>query len=199
MAEDETTRPEGNVAVAELPEAVALEVDAKRGKLKKPKKSKDEDPEREIEFSTPFGKLEFEFEPTSSKQKRDARKREKQEADAENAAAKALKKRPLAVADASEIAAEGGGSALVPVLLVLGLIIGGVALAFWLFARPGDDADLVPDEYLNPETAPMSAEPQGLVAKVRHRVRHAVRAGKRASREAQSEQERRFQDLTSGG
>lgn len=199
MAE-EAPMQEADVAVMER-----FEITPPAGKKRKNKKQKDDPIEHEIEFSTPFGRLEFELEPTDAKQKRDERKREKQQADNERARAKAAKKDAkrrdkAGMAVAEVLAPRKSGSTLIPVLIIFGLIIAAIALAVWLFARPGDEAeDAIPDEFRNPEAVPAVAEPQGFAAKAQQRIRQAVRAGKQASREAQAEQEKRFQDLTSGG
>jgi hypothetical protein len=200
MTEDEAT---STVAVAERPEAAAP-VEVKADKRKKPKKEKeqDDDLEREIEFSTPFGKIELEFEPTSSKQKREERQREKERADGEKSAAKAAKKAARQLEERGAAAVEAtrkGGSVLVPVLIVLGLVIAAVIVAFWLFARPGAETEQVPEQYRNPELEPVAEAPQDFVTSARQRIGQAIRAGKQASREAQQEQERRYQDLTRGG
>jgi flagellar basal body-associated protein FliL len=205
MAEDEAT---SSVAVAERPE-IALPpapVEAKAGKNKKSRKNNDQsiddDLEREIEFSTPFGKIEFELEPTSGKQKREERRREKERADAEKAAAQAAKKAARQLEKHGEAAVEAtrkGGGMLLPVLIVLGLIVAAVIVAFWLFARPGSETEEVPEQYRNPELEPVEEAPQDFVTTARQRIGQAIRAGKQASREAQQEQERRYQDLTRGG
>jgi len=205
MAEDEAT---SSVAVAERPEIAPppAPVEAKAGKNKKSNKdkeqSKDDDLEREIEFSTPFGKIGFEFEPTSSKQKREERQREKERAHAEKAAAKAAKKAARQLEERGAAAVEAtrkGGGTLLPVLIVLGLIVAAVIVAFWLFARPGAETEEVPEQYRNPELEPVVEAPQDFVTTARQRIGQALRAGKQASREAQKEQERCFQDLTRGG
>lgn len=201
MAEEASTQ-EGGIAVMERLEVAPPARSEK--KRKADKKQKDEPIEHEIEFSTPFGKLEFEFEPTDAKQKREERKREKQQADRERALAKAERKeaKRREKGDAAIVGAVAArkGSALVPVLIVFGLLVAVVAVAFWLFGRPADEIDdAVPDQFRNPELEPAAEGPQGFAAKAQQRIRHAVRAGKKASRDAQVEQEKRFQDLTSGG
>jgi hypothetical protein len=223
MADDERT--DGATATLEKPEAPSpapdhagdtpAPADVANGKTKakkKDKKQKDID-EYEVEFETPFGKLEFEFEPRSTKERKDREKREKKEADAAKAAAKASKraeqhaekqaakrqKKGLAAIAAPE--PKRGGGNLLPILIIFALIATAIAVAIWLFARPGDDdLDQVPQEFLN--DAPVEAEarqaaaPQGFVAKAQARVRDAVRAGKQASRETQTEQQKKFEDLT---
>jgi hypothetical protein len=82
---------------------------------------------------------------------------------------------------------------LVPVLIVMGLILVAVAVAVWLFARPGQE-DEVPAEFRND----LEPAPQGFVASARRRVGDAVRAGRRASREVQDEQQRKYEELTHG-
>jgi len=165
------------------------------GPPRKRRKSKDEDVEHELEIQTPFGKLELEFEPTSNKERRDRKRRE----DAERAAAKKAEKatrkaekRRASRDDADESA--GGGHGLLIFLCVAGLLVA-VAVAYRLFARPGDEED-VPEQYrlAEGEEEP-KPEPQGIGA----RVRRAIRAGRQASREAQDEQRRRFEELTRGG
>lgn len=185
--EEETPRPQDDAGMA----------DNRQKSKDKKKKRKDED-EYELELETPFGKLEFEFEPKSAKQRKDREKKEKAERAAATNAARAEKKaQKQGFASAAEMAATPRrGSNLLPILLIFGLIVAAAAIAVWLFARPGEDEDQVPQEFLNEDAVPV-AEPQGFVAKARRRIGHAVRAGRQASREAQREQEAKFQDLTS--
>ena len=175
---------------------------AKKGKKNKNEKGVDE---YEVEFETPFGKFEFEFEPKSTKDRKDREKREKKAAAAAKAAEKArkqaeknaakLEKKGL-VATALPEPRRGGGN-LLPILLIFAVIAGAIAVAIWLFARPGDeDLDQVPQEFLNDAPVEAAPPPQGFAAKARARVRDAVRAGKQASRETQAEQQKKFEDLT---
>ncbi len=183
MAEDEaTTTSESAVAVAE------------GKKKKKKKKEQEEEPEYELEFETPFGKIEFEVEPHSSKERRDRRKREK----AEQAVAKAAARAEKQLAKRGDKPAGRGGS-LLTVLLIFTIIAAAVAIAIWLFARPGpEEQDQVPPEFLTPEGEPIAVEPQGFLPKMRRRIGTAIRAGRKASREAQQAQERRFEELSRG-
>lgn len=209
MAKDEAAINESATAVAErAPDMVPGPAPDAPNRDKK-KKAKEDPIEYEYEFSTPFGKLEFEFEPTDAKERRDALKREKAAAQALKDEAKAKKK---ADAQAKKLAAKGqqfamaavaqpkgGGGKLIPMLVIFGIVAGAIALAIWLFARPGEEADdVVPAEFLNAEAMP-AAEPQGFVAKMRARAREAVHAGRKASREVQAEQQRKFEDMTRGG
>jgi hypothetical protein len=204
MAQDETAT--SDVAVAERPDDAPVAVEPLQPEKKSKKKSKDdEDLDYEVNFETPFGKIEFELEPSASKERKDREKREKREKserDAAKAAAKLAKKAQKQLADAKpeqQIIIQKGGSKLVPILVIFLLVAGAVALAIWLFARPGEqDQDVVPPEFRNTDDeAPAESEPpQGFAAKAQHRLRTAIHAGRQASREAQSEQERKFQDLT---
>ena len=176
----------------ETPEPIEAK-EAKEDKKAKKRKKKDEDDdlEREIEFETPFGKIELEFEPTSKKKKKDRERREK----AEREAAKAAEKARQQLAEQQSKAARsggGGGGKLLIVLLVIGLIGATIAVAWWLFARPAEELDEVPEQL---RVAP-EPEPQGALAKVRARVRDAVRAGKQASSETQREQQARYEQIT---
>ncbi len=203
MAQDEAITSDPAVAVAERPEAntapVAIDPPAKPEK--KGKAAKEDDVEYEVEFETPFGKIEFELEPLETKERRDQARREKAERDAAKIAAKAARKaeQRLRSGKPEQIAVStGGGSKLVPMLLIFLLVAGAVALAIWLFARPGtEDEDAIPPEFRNTDDdAATEPEPLGFAAKAQHRISNAIHAGRQASREAQSEQERRFEDLT---
>ncbi len=195
MAKDESTT--NDVAVAERPDHAPEPV---APPAKKRKKSKDEEEfGYDVDFETPFGKIEFALEPSAVKERKDQERREKAEKDRAKAAAKAAKKaeKLLKKGDSTQqIIVREGGSKLVPILLLFVLVAGAVALAIWLFARPGEaEQDAIPAEFRNDDAQPEPA-PQGFVANAKHRIRHAVRAGRQASRDAQSEQERKFQDLT---
>ena len=197
MADDETTSGTAT-AVLERDEASERD-DASRNDASPKKRGKkqaaDDSADYELNFETPFGKIEFEVEPADSKAKRDRRKREKAEAAAVLAAAKAASKAAKRSKPAREKSGGRGGT-LLAVLLVFTIIAAAIAVAIWLFARPGpEEQEQVPDEYRNREPEPVAAAPQGIAG----RLRNAVRAGRQASREAQTEQERRFEDLTRGG
>lgn len=177
------------------PETLAAPAAEEPKKKNKKKKDEDEEPEYELEFATPFGKLEFEFEPVTSKEKRERRKREKAEQEAAKAAEKAEKRS----AKKESAAAKGGrGGTILAILLIFAIIAAAIAIAVWLFARPGpEEAEEVPEEFRAPDMEPV-AEQQAFLPKMRQRIGHAIRAGRSASREAQEAQERRFQDLTRG-
>jgi hypothetical protein len=199
MAQDEA-RTNDTVATIEKPEFASATPASGASAQKKRKKSKDEEEfGYDVDFETPFGKIEFALEPSSVKERKDRERREKAERDAAKAAATAAKKaeKQLRKGNAEQqIVVSGGGSKLVPILLIFLLVASAVALAIWLFARPGEEEqDAVPPEFRN-DDAPAEPEPQGFVAKAQQRFRQAVRAGRQASREAQAEQERKFQDLT---
>ncbi len=203
MAQDEAVTIDPAVAVAERPEpdAVPVAIDPSAKPEKKGKAAKEDDVEYEVEFETPFGKIEFELEPLETKERRDRARREKADREAAKAAAKAAKKTEQRLRSGKPeqlVASTGGGSKLVPILLIFLLVAGAVALAIWLFARPGaEDEDAIPLEFRNTEEdAAAEPEPLGFAAKAQHRVRNAIHAGRQASRDAQSEQERRFEDLT---
>ncbi len=168
----------------------------KAKKNDKKKKGEEDEPEYEVEFQTPFGKLEFEFEPLTSKHKRDKKRAEQAERDTKKKAAEAAKK---AEARVMKQASSGGGGKLLLVILVIGAVMALIALAIWLFARPGIDDEAVPPEFRTDGVAdPAMAEPQGFAGRARARIRSAVRAGRHASREAQQEQEQRFENMTQG-
>lgn len=202
MAEDTTTTSDAAVAVMERPQpgSALVETGPKPSKReKKRKKSKgEEELEYEVEFETPFGKIEFELEPTSSKERKDRERREQAERAAAKAAAKAAKQAEKQLKKRGAVPAieRGGGSKLLPILAVFLLVAAAVALAIWLFARPGEEEkDVVPPEFRS-DDVPAESEPQGFAAKAQQRIRQAVHAGRQASRETQAEQERKFQDLT---
>jgi len=203
MADEEVTRNDGGTAVAERPQPdaqsikerektiKAQEKEAKRAR----KKHKDED-EYEVEFETPFGKLEFEFEPESTKKRKDEDKRKQAERDNAKAAIKAEKAAKQANKHKDEAVAKRGGSKLLPVLLIFGIVAAAVIIAIWLFARPGEeDLDAVPSEFRNDEV-PVAEAPQGFAAQARQRISDAIHAGRKASREAQREQQERFEGMT---
>ena len=201
MAEDATTTSDAAVAVGERPQpgTMLVETEPRASKPgKKRKKSKgEEELEYEVEFETPFGKIEFELEPTSSKERKDRERREQAEREVAKAAAKAAKQaeRQLKKRGAEHVVERSGGSKLLPILVVFLLVAAVIALAIWLFARPGEEEkDVVPPEFRTGDVP--AEEPQSFVAQARQRIRQAVRSGRQASREAQAEQERKFQDLT---
>lgn len=187
MADEIERNGNGATAVLERASDEAAQAAAKPEKKRK-KRRKDEQ-EYEVELATPFGKLELEFEPTSRKKEKDEEKRRKAAAKAAKEAAKLAKK-------GGETAPAKGGSRVLPILIIFGIVAAAVIVAYWLFARPGDETETVPEEYRNPEATPATEEAQGFLAKARSRIREAVRAGKRASREAQREQQERFEELT---
>ena len=198
MAQDEAIT-NGAITVADRPQDTAPAVldQAKRGKKSK-KSNADDDFGYDVDFETPFGKMEFAIEPASVKARKDEERREKAESDAAKAAAKAAKQaeKQLKKGKPEQIIVQRGGSKLVPILLIFLLVAGAVALAIWLFARPGaEDQDAVPQEFRK-DDAPVEPEPQGFVAKAQQRIGQAVRAGRQASREAQAEQDQKFKDLT---
>ena len=205
MADDERTTTDGATAVLGRPSTTLVSSSdappAPTNKRGKKKAQKDID-EYEVEFATPFGKVEFEFEPKSTKERKDQEKREKQALDAAKAedkahrnAEKLAKKGIVAAASVTE-PGRGGGN-LLPILLIFALVVGAVALAIWLFARPGDAGpDRVPAEFLNDAPVDPTPQPAGFAAKAQARIRDAVRAGRQASRETQDEQQKKFEDLT---
>jgi hypothetical protein len=185
--EENTGRAHGSGGVA-APEAAGGPIDGDERK-----KKDDGDIEYEVEFATPFGKLEFEFEPLAKKERKDRERKDKAERDAGKKAREAAEK---ALARAGR---EGGGgllSRLFVVVLVLGIIAALIGIAYWLFARPGeeDEVDAVPDDVAG-EPAPAR---QGFAAKARGRVTDAISAGRGASREAQREQREKFRQAAGG-
>jgi hypothetical protein len=149
-----------------------------------------DDHEYELELNTPFGIVELEFEPRAKKERKDRERREKQQRlIAEREARAAVKK-------AERPGKRGGPNSLLIILLVLAIVAGAIALAIWLFARPGEeDQDAIPNEMLK-EPAVEPPAPAGFVDKLRARLREAVRQGRRASREAQREQQQRFREIS---
>ena len=84
---------------------------------------------------------------------------------------------------------------LLIILLVFAMIGAIIAIAYWLFARPGEDeGDVVPPEFAQ-EPQPAA---QGLLGRARGRIHEAVRAGRQASREAQREQREKFEQMSGG-
>ena len=195
MAQDESTT--NDVAVVDRPEDAPATIALPATKRKK--SNDDDDFGYDVDFETPFGKIEFALEPSSVKERKDLERREKAEKDRAKADAKAAKKTEALLKKSNgqqQIIMREGGSKLVPILLIFLLVAGAVALAIWLFARPGEpEQDAIPVEFLNDEAQPAPA-PQGFAAVAQSRIRSAVRAGRQASREAQAEQDRKFQDLT---
>ena len=194
MAQDESIT--SDVAAVDRPEDAQATISPP---ARKRKKSDDEDDfGYDVDFETPFGKIEFAMEPASVKARKDQERREKAERDAAKAAAKTAKRaeKQLRKGKPEQLVVREGGSKLVPILVIFLLVACAVALAIWLFARPGEEEhDTVPPEFRN-DGAPAEPARQGLAAKAQQRVRQAVRLGRQASREAQAEQERKFQDLT---
>ncbi len=192
MADEETTATNGAAtAVADRPHADDDAASPSSGPERGTKKGKkdDDDLEYEVEFATPFGKLEFEFEPLSKKEKKSRDRKAKAERDAV--------KKTAQIARLAERAPKGGGGAnkLLVTLLVIALVGAAIAVAYWLFARPDDEADdVIPPEFAN-EPQPT---PQGVVARVRGRIDTAIRSGRQASRETQREQREKFERMTSG-
>ena len=155
-------------------------------------KPESKDLDYEVELNTPFGIVELEFEPRAKKERKDRERREKAERKAaEKAAALAAKQ------TANEAAkAQKSGSllrSLVIALVVIALVAGAIALVTWLFARPGEEDEDVPDEL---RAAAQEAAPQGPIARIKSRVKDAVRQGRKASREAQREQQQRYREMT---
>lgn len=177
----------GGVAVAEPPPAPAR---------KKSKKKDDDDLEYEWELETPFGKIEFELEPRDRKEEKERQKREKAERDAAKHAARLAKRAEKAAkkqATAGEIIVVKRSN-LVPALVIFGIVVAAVAIAIWLFARPGDeDEDVVPEEF-RADGVPAAVESPGIGG----RIKRAIRAGRQASREAQREQQQKFEEATRG-
>jgi hypothetical protein len=184
-------RPEEHAEVREAPAAPAP---AKKRK----KKDEDDRPDYELGFDTPFGSLELEVEPQSNKEKREARKQQEAEAAAEKAAAKAAAKAAKRAAKHPKPGAESRGHGLLIAFVIFSVIAAAIVLAFWLFARPGEEEpEVVPEEFRNREAEPVvAAEAPGALASIQQRIRTAIRAGRRASREAQQEQEKRFRQMT---
>jgi hypothetical protein len=181
-------------------EAAIAEAPAPGAPPAKAKHKDDNELEYEWELETPFGKLELELEPRSRKEDKERRKREKQERDAAKQAGKLAKKAERAARSAAKKGAASGEVVVVrrgnlaPVLVVFAIIVTAIAIAYWLFARPGaEEEDQIPPELRTDESLAAAArEPEGIAG----RLRRAIRAGRQASREAQAEQQRRFEEAT---
>jgi len=194
MAQDEANTTGAAGVTERLNGAAPAGIEPSKSGKKRKKSKAEEDFGYDVDFETPFGKIEFAMEPASVKEQKDQERRENAEREAAKAAKQAEKR--LRQGKPEQVVVRGGGSKLVPVLLIFLLVAGAVALAIWLFARPGEEEpDVVPAEFRN-DDAPAEPEPQGFAARAQQRIRQAVRLGRQASREAQAEQERKFQDLT---
>jgi hypothetical protein len=159
-------------------------------------KKQNDDLDYEVEFATPFGKLEFEFEPVRKKEKKDRERKEKAEREAAKKALKAAERAAARSAESNERGGRGIFGTLMIIVLVLALIGAVIALAYWLFARPGEEED---DDAVPPEFAQEPQPAAGLVARIRGRARDALRAGRQASREAQREQREKFEQMSGSG
>lgn len=183
-------------AIEDLVEQVAPPSDARP--KKKTKKDDDDDLEYEWEFATPFGKIEFELDTKDVHEAKERKRREKAERDAAKKAERIAKQ---AAKEAEKRGIAGPvvivkRSNLVPALVIFAIVAAGIAIAFWLFARPGeddDDLDAVPPELrtANALAGTEPAPPSG----IRGRIQNAIRAGRKASRDAQREQEQRYNEL----
>lgn len=194
MAQDEATTTGAAGVTERLNGAAPAGIEPSKSGKKRKKSKAEEDFGYDVDFETPFGKIEFAMEPASVKEQKDQERRGNAEREAAKAAKQAEKR--LKQGAPERVVVRGGGGKLVPILLIFLLVAGAVALAIWLFARPGEEEpDVVPAEFRN-DDAPAEPEPQGFAAKAQQRIRQAVRLGRQASREAQAEQERKFQDLT---
>ncbi len=194
MAQDEANTTGAAGVTERLNGAAPAGIEPSKSGKKRKKSKAEEDFGYDVDFETPFGKIEFAMEPASVKEQKDQERRENAEREAAKAAKQAEKR--LRQGKPEQVVVRGGGSKLVPGLLIFLLVAGAVALAIWLFARPGEEEpDVVPAEFRN-DDAPAEPEPQGFAARAQQRIRQAVRLGRQASREAQAEQERKFQDLT---
>ena len=194
MAQDEATTTGAAGVTERLNGAAPAGIEPSKSGKKRKKSKAEEDFGYDVDFETPFGKIEFAMEPASVKEQKDQERRRNAEREAAKAAKQAEKR--LKQGAPERVVVRGGGGKLVPILLIFLLVAGAVALAIWLFARPGEEEpDVVPAEFRN-DDAPAEPEPQGFAAKAQQRIRQAVRLGRQASREAQAEQERKFQDLT---
>ena len=169
---DDTDRDEGTDAPDHIGSGVAVAEPPPASK-KKGKKKDDDELEYEWELETPFGKIEFELEPAERKEQKERERKEKAEREAAKQAAKLAKKAEQA---AKKQAAAPGEmvvvkrSNLVPALVIFAIVVAGIALAYWLFARPGDeDADVVPEEFRAADAPVAAAGPQGLAAGTRGR------------------------------
>ena len=170
----------GATAIADAPPADDDATKSKEG----------EDLDYEIELNTPFGIVELEFEPRA---KRDRKQRERKERAERKAAERAALK---AKQRAEKEARAGRGGSILLMLLIVMLIAGAVALAIWLFARPGEDEEAVPDYLASPLEGTPVEPPKNAFERARARIRDAIHQGRKASRDAQREQEQRFREMT---
>jgi hypothetical protein len=146
--------------------------------------------EYEWEFETPFGKVEFEVEPKASWERKEQQRREKAAREAarkERAEKRRLQR--MGIPAGSEVVIVKRSNWL-PVLTVFVIVLIAVGVAYWLFARPGEQDDEVPSEFRSDEAT--SPAQSGIVG----RFKRALREGRRASREAQDEQMQRFKEST---
>lgn len=193
---DDTDRDDGTEAPEHTGGSIAVAEPPPMPKKDKRNKKDDDELEYEWELETPFGKIEFELEPAERKEQKERARREKAERDAAKQAAKLAKKAENAAKKQGATAGElvvVKRSNLVPALVIFALVIGAIALAYWLFSRPGDEEeDVVPEEFRAADAPVAAAGPQGLAA----RVKKAIREGRRASRDAQREQQQKFEEAT---
>ena len=171
----------GATAIADAPPADDDAAKAKEG----------EDLDYEIELNTPFGIVELEFEPRAKRDRKERARKERAERKAAERAALKAKQR------AEKEARKGRGGSVLLILLVIALIAGAVALAIWLFARPGEeDEEAVPDYLASPLKGSPAEQPKNAFERARARIRDAIHQGRKASRDAQREQEQRFREMT---
>ena len=169
-----------------------IETERSFGPITASKERKGDELEYEVGFDTPFGKLEFELEPRSLKAKRDKRRKERAAREAQRAAVLAVRK-----AEEDAIKAEKRRTRLpifLAVLVGFAVIAALIALAVWLFARPGDDDADIPPELRSGDLDADESQ-GGLFARLKRRVTKGIREGKRASLEAQEEQRRKFEEM----
>jgi hypothetical protein len=150
----------------------------------------DESIDYEIELNTPFGIVELEFEPRAKKERKDRERKERQ-------AKKAAEKAALKAKREADKALRRGPPVLL-ILLIIAIVGVGIALAVWLFARPGEEEEDVPEYLLPAVDGAVPQPPQSFIERARTRIREAVRQGRQASRDAQREQQQRYRGMSNG-
>ena len=148
--------------------------------------------EYEWEFETPFGKVEFEVQPKPLFDRKERQRKEKEEREAaKKARAEKRRLERMGIPEGAEVVIVKRSNWL-PILAVFVLVVVAIAVAYWLFARPEEHDDEVPEELRIPDGVAAVTPQQGIVG----RIKNAVREGRKASKQAQDEQMQRFREST---